>query len=156
MENKKSGGPEGPEKRVVGGNIIDFASFKENRKKEKKELINGSEFIIPNFSGAVDFGYESKLPWVDIMRGMTGHEDKKRGLIKEGKTIIVMGISDEFGVLCRYNSSDDTKQGTTELRNGSLFFADPDELLFWPKLIESQKKLKERREQEIKKILGEE
>lgn len=133
-------------------NIIDFNSFKKSR--EKKDLMIGAEFTIPSLGGAANFGYETKLPWVDLVRGKTGHGSEDKGFIQEGKQVVVMGTSNEFGVLCKYKSN--TKKGGTELDDGALFFIDADELLFWPELTKLQEQKKKRRDDEVKKILGEE
>ena len=132
--------------------IVDFKTFKES--KERNELNKGSEFTIPDLGGAANFGYKTLLPWVDIVRGETGHGTRDSGIIEEGKTITVMGISNEFGVLCRYNNKE--TKGGTELEDGSMFYIDKDELLFWTKLVELQEKKKQRMNEETKRILGEE
>ncbi|MFA6547322.1 MAG: hypothetical protein WCT11_00040 [Candidatus Magasanikbacteria bacterium] len=149
MVEKFVGGPKEP---IEGqDNIIDFNSFKKSR--EQKELTKGSEFTIPSLGGAANFGYETSLPWVDLARGKTGHGSENKGFIQEGKKVVVMGTSKEFGVLCKYKSN--TEKEGMELEDGALFFIDADELLFWPKLTELQEQKRKRKDDEVKKILGE-
>lgn len=128
--------------------IVDFASFK---KAEKKELEPGDKFTIPDLGGSANFGFETKLPWVKIVRGENGHGTSDEGIIKEGATVTVMGASNEFGILCKYNGS--SKRGGTTLNDGAMFFIDKDDLLFWPQLIKLQEQKRARQEDEITKIL---
>lgn len=64
-----------------------------------------------------------------------------------------MGASKEFGVLCRYNNKE-SKRGT-ECENGTLFFIDPIEILFWLELVNLQKQKETRRHKEVERILAE-
>ena len=135
---------EGPQ----NSTIVDFASFK---KAEKKELKPGDKFTIPVLGGSANFGFETKLPWVKIVRGKTGHGTSDEGIIKEGATVTVMGTSNEFGILCKYNGS--SKHGGTVLNDGAMFFIDKDDLLFWLELNKLQEQERARQEDEITRIL---
>lgn len=94
----------------------------------------GQEFTVPDIEGVVSLEGGTKLPWVAIERGGTGHGPGKSGILKEGAQIKAMGLSKRYGVLCEYHPN--TRAMGTEVSEGSLFFIPVAVLKGWPVKVE--------------------